>query len=42
LFYADQLVATDRGRWSLEAMQLVAALPDRTPAVAAWLRQWGD
>jgi hypothetical protein len=41
LFYADYLASADEGRWSLEAMQLVAALRPRTPAAAAWLEGWG-
>lgn len=41
IFYADYLIALNDGRWGLEALQLVAALPRDNPAVAGWLEQWG-
>jgi hypothetical protein len=34
-------VAMDDGRWSLEAMQLVAALQPRGKEAADWLAGWG-
>jgi hypothetical protein len=41
LFYADYLAAQDEGRWTLEALQRVAALPAQSPAVRQWLLRYG-
>ena len=41
LFYADFLAAQDEGRWTLEALQRVAALPAQSPAVRQWLLRYG-
>ncbi len=41
LFYADYLAAQDDGRWTLEALQRVAALPSQSPAVRQWLLRYG-
>jgi hypothetical protein len=41
LFYADYLAALDDGRWTLEALQRVAALPAQSPAVRQWLLRYG-
>lgn len=41
LFYADYLAALDEGRWTLEALQRVAALPAQSPAVRQWLLRYG-
>lgn len=41
LFYADYLAGIDDGRWTLEAMQQVAALKSRSPAVRQWLARFG-
>lgn len=41
LFYADYLAAQDEGRWTLEALQRVAALPSQSPAVRQWLLRYG-
>jgi hypothetical protein len=41
LFYADYLVGQDDGRWTLEALQRVAALPAQSPAVRQWLFRYG-
>jgi hypothetical protein len=43
IWYANYLVAQGEGQWQLEAMQLVAALPERDdPRVRDWLAAWGD
>ena len=41
LFYADYLAVQDEGRWTLEALQRVAALPAQSPAVRQWLLRYG-
>lgn len=41
LFYADYLAGQDDGRWTLEALQRVAALPGQSPAVRQWLHRYG-
>jgi hypothetical protein len=40
IFYADYLLGLGDGRWGLEALQLVARLPDTDPEARAWIRQW--
>ena len=41
LFYADYLAVQDDGRWTLEALQRVAALPGQSAAVRQWLWRYG-
>ena len=41
LFYADYLAAQVDGRWTLEALQLVASLPTPSPAARQWLLRYG-
>ena len=41
LFYADYLAAQDDGRWTLEALQRVAALPGQSAPVRQWLWRYG-
>jgi hypothetical protein len=41
LFYADYLTAQEDGRWTLEALQRVAALPGQSAAVRQWLLRYG-
>jgi hypothetical protein len=40
IFYADYLIALDDGRWGLEALQLVGALPRSDSAAQAWIARW--
>ena len=41
LLYAYYLEGFQDGRWTLEALQRVADLPQRTPALDAWLSRFG-
>lgn len=43
IWYANYLVSIDEGQWQVEAMQLVARVPQQDdPRVKGWLAQWGD
>jgi hypothetical protein len=42
IFYADYLVGLEDGRWGLEALQLVGALPRGNKVVEQWIDQWGS
>jgi hypothetical protein len=41
LFYADYLAALEDGRWTLEALQQVAALKGQSAAARQWLQRYG-
>jgi len=40
LFYADVLVGSGDGRFTLEALQKAAAISPQTPAAREWLKAW--